>query len=60
MTGKDTMKQIFGEHPHGGSQAYVCFYDRYLRPCPEADSFRAVYYELDRNGTQLFTMVLYG
>lgn len=54
------MKPIYGNHPHGGARAFVCFYDRYLRPCREDDSYRAVYYELDGNDVQIFSMVLYG
>lgn len=54
------IKPIYGDHPHGGARAFVRFYDRYLRPCGEDESYRAVYYELDGNGVQIFSMVLYG
>ena len=55
-----TFKPIFGEHPHGGSKAFVYFQDKYLRPCQEEDSARAVYVELDDLGREVFSMVLFG
>ena len=45
-----TFKPIFGEHPHGGTKAVVYFQDRYLRPCTEDLSTRAVYVEYDNHG----------
>ena len=46
-----TSKPVFGRHPHVGARAYIHFYDRHHRPCPEEDSFCGVYAEYDGNGT---------
>lgn len=55
-----TFKPIFGEHPHGGTKAIVYFQDRYLRPCTEEKSTRAVYVEYDDRGREVFSTVLFG
>jgi len=55
-----TFKPILGEHPHGGVEAYVYFQDRYLRPCTEEQSTRAVYVEFDGHGREVHSMVLFG
>lgn len=55
-----TLKPIFGEHPHGGSRAVVYFQDRYLRPCTGEKSSRAVYVEYDDHGREVYSMVLFG
>ena len=60
MSANLTSKPVFGRHPHGGARAYIHFYDRHHRPCPEEDSFCGVYAEYDGNGIQIYTAVLYG
>ena len=55
-----TLKPIFGEHPHGGTKAIVYFQDRYFRPCTEDESTRAVYVEYDDRGREVFSTVLFG
>ena len=60
MRDRMNCKPIYGEHPFGGVRAFVHFYDRYLRPCTEDVSYRAVYVEYDSNNVPVHSMVLYG
>lgn len=52
-----TFKPILGEHPHGGSTAFVYFQDRFFRPCPEESATRAVYVEYNDRGEAVHSMV---